>query len=181
MGLETLLLMGGAAAITGGTVMQMRGVQESADTAVATVKYEARVYKSEESARRRMSAEEQKVMRENLHSTLKRQKTLVAKSGTTPRGSPMQVQLRTVEDMAYDIGMLAHARDIEARRFGRKAELSLVEAKYARKAGKLQKQQALFGGIGKMAMLGLQYKLQTGSGIDSKAKSVFTSPHGGPA
>lgn len=161
MGLETLLLMGGVAAITGGTVMQMRGAQEQADAIAANAEYEAKIYKSEQLARRRLSAEEQKLMRENLRSTLKRQKTLVAKSGTTMRGSPMQIQLRTVEDMAYDIGTLAHAREIEARRFGQKATLSVMEAKFARKAGKIAKKQALWGGASQLGMLGMTYALAT--------------------
>lgn len=161
MGLETLLLVSSIAATTGGTAMQMRSIQEQTDAAVATSLYEAKVYKSEQSAIRRMSAEEQKLMRENLRSTLKRQKTLVAKSGTTMRGSPMQVQLRTVEDMAHDIGTLAHTRDIEARRFGQKATLSVMQAKFARKAGKIGKRQALWGGASQLGMLGMQYHLAT--------------------
>lgn len=176
MGLGTLLLMGGAAAVTGGTVTQMRGIQEQADVAVATARYEAGVYKNEAAARRLLSAEEQRLMRENLRSTLKRRKALFAKSGTTMQGSPLQIQLKVVEDMAYDIGTLSHAREMESRGFEQRAKLSMLEAKFARKAGKLQKRQALWGGASKLAMMGMQYSLATGArssnSIWSGSKSV---------
>lgn len=175
MGLETLLLMGGTAAIAGGTAVQMRGAQEQADTAVATARYEAGVYKAREVEIRRLSAEEQKLMREDLRSTLKRQRTLIAKSGTTMRGSPMQIQLRTVEDMARDIGRLSHARAMEARRLGSQASLSTMEAKFARKAGKIQKRQALWGGASQLAMMGMQYKLATGAGTTTDPMAGLTT------
>lgn len=159
MGLKTLLLASTAATAVG-TAMQVRGIKEQAQASAAISTYEAKVYKLEEAARRRMGAEESKLMREKLRSTLKRQKVLIAKGGTTMRGSPMQIQLRTVEDMAYDIGMLAHAREMEARGFSQKAMLSLLSAKYTKRAGKLQARQTLIGGIGKIAMMGLQYKLR---------------------
>ena len=161
MGLKTSMLL-----LMGGTVMQMRGVQEQADVAVATARHEAGVFRAEATARRRLSAEEQKLMRENLRTTLKRQRALVAKSGTTMRGAPMQIQLRTIEDMASDIGRLAFMRETEVRGFEQRAALSLMEAKFARKAGKLQKGQALFGGVTRIALLGLQHKLATQTKVE---------------
>jgi len=157
VGLETLLLMSAVGTTVGGTVVQMRGAKEQADAAVATARYEAQVFRSEQEAIRIMSAEEQKLMREDLRQTLKRQRALVAKSGTTMRGSPLQIQLRTIEDRAYDIGMLAHTRDVEARRFGQKATLSMMESKFARKTGKLQIRQVLWGGASRLGMMGMQY------------------------
>ena len=154
MGLETILLAAAVGSTTASTAMQVRGAQQQADARVATAKFEAQVFKAEERATRRLGAEEAKILRENLRSTLKRQVTLVAKSGTTMRGSPMQIALRTVEDNARDIGTLLHARDIEAKKFGTRAQLSLVEAKFARKAGKLQVRQALFGGASRLASIG---------------------------
>lgn len=159
MGLETLLLFGGVAAIGGGAAMQYRGAQMEADAAVASAKRDALVYKEEARVTRRLEAQEEKLMRERLYKTLKRQRGQVAVGGTTMRGSPMALQLQTVADHASDVGRLFAAREAEALKLESSSQMSLLEAKFARKTGKLKKGQALWGGVSQLAMLGISAKL----------------------
>lgn len=167
MSLETLLLTSMVATV-GGTAINIASARSEAASTAALARQEFAVLRNEAVQRRRMSAEEQHIMREDMQRTLKTQRALYAKSGVTMSGSPMQVQLQTVETMAEDIGMLAYIRETEARKLESGAGFSMMEAGAAQRLGKLRVGQTLFSGAGQLARdamflakpkIGLGYRL----------------------
>lgn len=157
--LELLLLAGGMAMTGLGMATGMRGVRAGTEASMEAAQYESSVYLEEAAQRRLMSLEEQGIMREQLRRKLKEDRAKYAKAGVRMVGSPFQAQLRVVEDMSYDIGMLAHIREIEAKRLEQRATMSRMRGKAAEKVGKIELAQTLYGGIGQMSMMGLSYAL----------------------
>ncbi len=157
--LELLLLAGGMAMTGLGMATGMKGARATAEASMDAAQYESSVYLEEAAQRRLMSIEEQGIMREQLRRKLKEDRAKYAKAGVRMVGSPFQAQLRVVEDMSYDIGMLAHIRETEAKRLEQRATLSRMRGGVAAKVGKLEMEQTLYGGIGQMSMMGLSYAL----------------------
>lgn len=157
--LELLLLAGGIGMMGMGMYTGMAGARAGAQASSEAAQYESSVYLEEAAQRRLMSLEERKIMREQLGRTLKERRAKYAKSGVRMTGSPFQAQLQAVEDMSYNIGMLAYMRETEARRLESQAVLSRKKGRAAIQLGKLEVRQTLYGGIGQMATMGLSYAL----------------------
>jgi len=146
-----------AATAAGITVMQVMGMREEAKAQAAMYKYNAEVARRDAAAKRRASLEEQQIKREEMRRRLKTQRAQFAKAGFV--GSPMEVQLQTIETMVADISTLRYTRETEARRFESQAAIEMFKRKAAIKAGKIGVGTALFKGIGDIAMMGIKQKL----------------------
>lgn len=149
-------------AIAMGTVTQMQAAKQQAQSAEAMYRYNAEVMRREASQIKRASLEEQRTMKEDMLSFLKRQRVLYAKGQIRMDGSPFEVQLETISVMSEDIARLSEAYDIEAGRAVSAAGLEIYKAGAARRAGRLAVGTTLFGGVSDIATLGLQYQLQRG-------------------
>lgn len=158
IGAGTLLADAVVMTVAGMTVQAM-GARESAKAERAMYKYNAAVAQQEAAQKRRATQEEQQIRRERMRRTLKTQRALYAKGKIRMIGSPIEVQLQAVEDMASDIGALAYGGEIEARRFESRAAIESHRAKTARRAGRMGVAGALFGGVSQIGMMGLSYKL----------------------
>lgn len=80
-------------------------------------------------------------------------------------GAPLVVLTESAEIMAADIALLAVERKIEAERMLSGARLDLLRATDVERAGRLAVGGTLFGGLSKVAMMGLEYQLQRKGGI----------------
>ena len=148
-----------AATMAAGTAMQMSGAHQAAKSEAALYKYNAALDRREAQQRRTASLDEQRIRRDQMRRTLKRQRVGVAKAGIQMRGSPFEAQLATVEAMSSDIAMLAYGRELEATGLEARAGIGRYRAGAARQAGRIGVATALVGGISDISKLGIRKHL----------------------
>ena len=146
-------------AAVGGAVLQATGARQSAKAEVALFKYRADLDRREAGQRRTASLDEQRIRREQLQDTLKRQRAGVAKAGFRLSGSPLEQQLRTAQVVSADIATLAFGRELEATGVETRAGLQRFNIQSARQAGRLGVGGAITGGISDIATLGIRRHL----------------------
>lgn len=144
-----------------GAGVQAYGARQQYKAEAAMHKYNAAVAQQEAAMKRRASQEEQQIQRERMRRVLKTQRALYAKGKIRMVGSPIEVQLQAVEDMAADIATGAYGREIEARRWESVATMERFKKKAVRRAGRLAVAGALFGGAGQIGMMSYARSLQT--------------------
>lgn len=142
-----------------GTAMQMKGAKQSAKSEAALYRYNAEIAKREAEAQRRASMEEQHIQKDSMRRALKRNRALYAKGKVMMTGSPLEVQLATVETMAADIATLATERELGVSRARSRIGLERFRAGAAEQAGKLAVGTTLVGGVSDISKLGISYYL----------------------
>jgi len=147
------------AATLAGAAIQAVGARRAAKAEKKRLEYNAAVDRRDAEQRRIASLEDQQIQREKARLHLKRQRAMIAKAGIQMAGSPLEVQLKTAEIFAQDIGMLAYGAEVEAQRFETSAGISKMMAGYAQKAGRIGVGAALLGGAGRIAQTGIEYEL----------------------
>jgi len=151
------LTLAAVGATTIGTVLQAYGAKQQAQATAAMHRYNAEVGKREAEYIRRKSREEQRLMRDRARQTLKTQRVQYAKGKVRP---VLAVLTESAEIMAEDIAMFAGERKIEAQRALSGASFDLLRATLTERAGRLTVGGTLFGGLSRVATMGLEYQLR---------------------
>ena len=139
------------ALMAAGPVMQGMAAKQEGKSAEALGKYKATLARGEAATTRGQAAEEQRLKRIEMRRTLAANREITASSGMMMTGSPAEHQLQVINDYAYDIAKTGYEGESQALRSESMAELYTMEAKSARKAGKMGMWAELFGGAANMA------------------------------
>jgi hypothetical protein len=147
------------AMMAGGSVIQAYGAREAAKAEAAIYKYNAEVAMREAHQQNVISLEEQRMGRETMRQTLAKQRARYAKAAVQMAGTPFQVQLKAVSDMAADLAMLGYGRQISAQQLRSRAVTEAFKKESARKAGRIGVFTSLLGGAGDIAKFKLSKEL----------------------
>ena len=150
MGVMGMVMMGV------GYAAQAQGAAQAAQDETVRLKYNAALDRQEAQQRRTASLDEQRIRRDQMRKTLKRQRAQIAKSKVQLGGSALLVQLESVEVMASDIANLAYGRELEAGGLEARARISDYGIKTTRRAGRIAVATALIGGVSSMSKMGIQ-------------------------
>jgi phage protein D len=139
--------------------IQAKTADEQAEEQEAVLEYNAAVARQGKETTRRAALEEKHRIKERTRRTLARNRALTAGSGLQMAGSPFEAQLAVIEDAADELGLADYRSEISVRRQESQAQMFEMQAKAAKRAGKLGVAAALVGGVSQIATFRAKQKM----------------------
>jgi hypothetical protein len=142
-----------------GSAMQGEAAKYQGETEAAIHEYNAQVDEQEAGATAVAGAYEAAKLRDRMRKELARNQTIVAGSGFTMEGSPLDAQLGMIDEYAKDLGMMDYNTQIRSQQLVNKAKLFRYQAQVAKETGKIGVGQAFFGGVSDITKIGLMERM----------------------
>jgi len=169
-----------ASLVVGSTGLNILSQIRQSESEQAIAQYNARLARSQAERVRAVATDEQFEEREDLREALARNRALAARGGVQFSGSPLQSQLKLIDDTARNIATIGENAELEAMNLGSRAEIFDFQRKEAARAGKLGIGASLVSGGADLVRLNTPKSMRK-VGTVSKQKTITGSPRVLPA
>ena len=144
--------------------MSYMGARQQAKSEKALYEYNAQVKQAESDHVRLASQEAQRAQRDKMRKVLATQRSRYGAANVIMTGSPLEMQLETIETFEADIAASVFEKNMDIDRLKSSATMDRYRAQASKTAGKYAMASAILGGAS--SMMGIYSKSQNQSRLE---------------